>query len=82
MYQTKKIWMLSVAADATKIPGKVEFCEPYGVWVGVIYPDHIVPQAIFDPDLFVYQNWPRHLTRRSKWSVANENYLSSPSNNE
>jgi hypothetical protein len=49
----KKVWILSVAADATKIPGKVEFCEPYVVWVGGIYPDHIVPQATFDPDLFV-----------------------------
>jgi hypothetical protein len=49
----KKVWILSVAADATKIPGKVEFCEPYGVWVGGINPDHIVPQATFDPDLFV-----------------------------
>jgi hypothetical protein len=49
----KKVWILSLAADATKIPGKVEFCEPYGVWVGGIYPDHIVPQATFDPDLFV-----------------------------
>jgi hypothetical protein len=49
----KKVWILSVAADATKIPGKVEFCEPYGEWVGGIYPDHIVPHATFDPDLFV-----------------------------
>jgi hypothetical protein len=30
----KKVWILSVAADATNIPGKVELCEPYGVWVG------------------------------------------------
>jgi hypothetical protein len=44
---------LSVPADATNIPGKVEFCEPYRVWVGGVYPDHIVPQATFDPDLFV-----------------------------
>jgi hypothetical protein len=49
----KKIWLLSVAADATKIPGKVKLCEPYGVWVVGIYTDHIVPQAAFDPDLFV-----------------------------
>jgi hypothetical protein len=49
----KKVWILSVAADATKIPGKVEFCEPYGVWVGGIYPHHIFPQATFDPDMFV-----------------------------
>jgi hypothetical protein len=49
----KKVWILSVSADAKKILDKVEFCEPYGVWVGGIYPDHIVPQTTFDPDLFV-----------------------------
>jgi hypothetical protein len=38
-----KVWIMSVAADATNITGKVEFYELYGVWVGGIYPNHIVP---------------------------------------
>jgi hypothetical protein len=58
----KKVWMLSVVADATKIPGKLEFCDPYGIWVRGIYPDRIVPQATFDPDLFA-STTPAHETK-------------------
>jgi hypothetical protein len=36
-----KTCLVSVAADATKVVSKVEYCEPYYVWVGGVHRNHI-----------------------------------------
>jgi hypothetical protein len=51
--KANKTWLVSVAADATKVAGKVNFYEPYDVWVGGVHPNLIVKSSTFDADNFV-----------------------------
>ena len=47
------IILVSVMADATKVPPMGEFCQRHKVWVGGIFPNHCIKEEDYDQHVFV-----------------------------